>query len=92
MSPYREPSKPAESNRFIELPVTRVRRFMLGPALWFLAVWFFVFVLAGIVALTLLLNLPRSARALREVLDASRGRRAAVRARAEARSDAQPAS
>lgn len=49
MSPYREPSKPAESNRFIQLPVTRVRRFLLGPSLWFLAVWFFVFVVAGIV-------------------------------------------
>ena len=49
MSPYREPSKPAETNRFIQLPVTRARRLILGPCLWFLAVWFFVFVLAGII-------------------------------------------
>lgn len=46
-------------------------------------------VLGGLVALTLLLNVPRSARALREVLAASRGRRAA---RVPAEVDAWPAS
>ncbi|MCB9656386.1 MAG: hypothetical protein H6726_01965 [Sandaracinaceae bacterium] len=50
MSAYREPATPAESDRFITLPVTRARRVVLGPSLWFLAVWFLFFVLAGIVS------------------------------------------
>ena len=49
MSPYREPSKPAETDRFISLPVVRSRRTILGWCLWFLFVWFLLFVLAGMV-------------------------------------------
>jgi hypothetical protein len=49
MSPYREPSKPAETDRFLSLPVLRSRRTILGWCLWFLVVWFLFFVLAGIV-------------------------------------------